>query len=100
MAENRTARSVEGYRVYQHMMDEIDADKRIKETYTNKLKELSTYSLLNWERNSEGPSSGAFLEFKFETDLDAIVETLEQEEWYDRLDESRLRQTIRESFTR
>ncbi|MCX2819796.1 AAA family ATPase [Haladaptatus sp. F3-133] len=100
MAENRTARSVEGYRVYQHMMDEIDADKRIKETYTNKLKELSTYSLLNWERNSEGPSSGAFLEFKFETDLDAIVETLEQEEWYNRLDESRLRQTIRESFTR
>jgi len=82
------------------VVNEIEADERIKETYTNKLKELSTYSLLNWERSSEGPSSGSFLEFQFETDLDAIVETLEQEAWYDKIDESELREEIRRNLSR
>jgi len=95
VTETRSARALDGYRVYQYLVNEIDADERVKETYTNKLKELSTYSLLKWERRSDGPSSGSFLEFRFETDLDAIVETLERDHWYEDLYESEIREEVR-----
>lgn len=73
-----TARSTTGYRVYQFLTDSIDADQYHQETYVNKMKELTTYSLVNFERRSHGPRSGMFLEFQFGERPETILETLRE----------------------
>ena len=74
-----TARSTTGYRVYQYLTDAIDADQYHQETYVNKMKELTTYSLVDFERRSHGPSSGMFLEFQFAERPDTVLETLRED---------------------
>ncbi|UPM45089.1 orc1/cdc6 family replication initiation protein (plasmid) [Halocatena salina] len=73
------ARSTTGYRVYQYLTDAIDVDQYYQETYVNKMKELTTYSLLDFERRSHGPSSGMFLEFQFGEQPETILETLRED---------------------
>ena len=73
------ARSTTGYRVYQFLTDSIDADQYHQETYVNKMKELTTYSLVEFERRSHGPSSGMFLEFRFAERPATILETLQED---------------------
>jgi cell division control protein 6 len=73
-----SARSTTGYRVYQFLTESIDADQYHQETYVNKMKELTTYSLVEFERRSHGPSSGMFLEFRFGERPETILETLRQ----------------------
>jgi cell division control protein 6 len=77
--EGGTARSTTGYRVYQYLTDAIDADQYHQETYVNKMKELTTYSLVDFERRSHGPSSGMFLEFQFGERPETILETLRED---------------------
>jgi cell division control protein 6 len=77
--DNTTARSTTGYRVYQFLTDSIDADQYHQETYVNKMKELTTYSLVEFERRSRGPSSGMFLEFRFAERPETILETLRED---------------------
>ena len=74
-----TARSTTGYRVYQFLTESIDADQYHQETYVNKMKELTTYSLVNFERRSHGPTSGMFLEFQFGERPETILETLRED---------------------
>jgi cell division control protein 6 len=74
-----TARSTTGYRVYQYLTDSIDADQYQQESYVNKMKELTTYSLVDFERRSHGPSSGMFLEFQFGERPETILETLRED---------------------
>mgnify|MGYP000117194701 CR=1 FL=1 len=74
-----SARSTTGYRVYQYLTDAIDADQYHQETYVNKMKELTTYSLVEFERRSHGPSSGMFLEFQFGERPETILETLRED---------------------
>ncbi|GAA0540719.1 orc1/cdc6 family replication initiation protein [Halorubrum ejinorense] len=74
-----TARSTTGYRVYQYLTDAIGADQYHQETYVNKMKELTTYSLVDFERRSHGPSSGMFLEFQFGERPETILETLRED---------------------
>ncbi|WP_370628419.1 AAA family ATPase [Halorientalis salina] len=74
-----TARSTTGYRVYQYLTDAIGADQYHQETYVNKMKELTTYSLVDFERRSHGPSSGMFLEFQFAERPDTILDTLRED---------------------
>ena len=76
---NGTARSTTGYRVYQFLTDSIDADQYQQESYVNKMKELTTYSLVDFERRSHGPSSGMFLEFQFGERPETILETLRED---------------------
>jgi len=78
-AEDGAARSTTGYRVYQFLTDAIDADQYHQETYVNKMKELTTYSLVDFERRSHGPSSGMFLEFQFGERPETILETLRED---------------------
>jgi cell division control protein 6 len=73
------ARSTTGYRVYQFLTDSIDSDQYHQETYVNKMKELTTYSLVDFERRSHGPSSGMFLEFQFGERPNTILETLRED---------------------
>jgi len=78
-ADDRTARSTTGYRVYQFLTDAIDADQHHQETYVNNMKELTTYSLVDFERRSHGPSSGMFLEFQFGEQPETILETIRED---------------------
>ncbi|WP_425492367.1 AAA family ATPase [Halobellus inordinatus] len=78
-SDNSSARSTTGYRVYQFLTEAIDADQYHQETYVNKMKELTTYSLVDFERRSHGPSSGMFLEFQFAEQPDTILETLRED---------------------
>ncbi len=77
--DDETARSTTGYRVYQFLTDSIDADQYHQETYVNKMKEMTTYSLVDFERRSHGPSSGMFLEFQFGERPRTILETLRED---------------------
>ncbi|WP_369335068.1 orc1/cdc6 family replication initiation protein [Halorubrum ezzemoulense] len=77
--DSGSARSTTGYRVYQYLTDAIDADQYHQETYVNKMKELTTYSLVDFERRSHGPSSGMFLEFQFGERPETILETLRED---------------------
>ena len=43
------------------------------------MKELTTYSLVDFERRSHGPSSGMFLEFQFAERPETILETLRED---------------------
>lgn len=77
--DDSSARSTTGYRVYQFLTDSIEADQYYQETYVNKMKELTTYSLVDFERRSHGPSSGMFLEFQFGERPETILETLRED---------------------
>ncbi|MCU4924461.1 orc1/cdc6 family replication initiation protein [Halobacteria archaeon AArc-dxtr1] len=80
-AETNTgsARSTIGYHVYQYITSSIDADQYHQETYVNKMKELTTYSLVDFERRSYGPRSGMFLEFQFAERPQTILNTLRED---------------------
>jgi len=78
-ADDGTARSTTGYRVYQFLTESLDADQYHQETYVNKMKELTTYSLVDFERRSHGPTSGMFLEFQFGERPKTILETLRED---------------------
>jgi cell division control protein 6 len=81
--DNGSARSTTGYRVYQFVTDSIDANQYHQETYVNKMKELTTYSLVDFERRSHGPSSGMFLEFQFGERPETILKTLREDSRFD-----------------
>jgi cell division control protein 6 len=78
-AGNSSARSTTGYRVYRFLTDALDADQYHQETYVNKMKELTTYSIVESERKSHGPSSGMFIEFTFNEQPETIMETLSED---------------------
>jgi cell division control protein 6 len=89
------ARSTTGYRVYQFLTDAIDADQYHQETYVNKMKELTTYSLVDFERKSHGPSSGMFLEFQFGERPETILETLREDSRIDTVASEEVESVVR-----
>lgn len=92
--DDRTARSTTGYRVYQFLTDAIDADQHHQETYVNNMKELTTYSLVDFERRSHGPSSGMFLEFQFGEQPETILETLREDSRIDMVSPDEVRSVV------
>jgi len=82
--EDGSARSTSGYSVYQFLTDSLGADQYQQETYINKMKEMTTYSLVDFERRSHGPKSGMFLEFRFGERPETIVRTLRESSDLDR----------------
>jgi cell division control protein 6 len=89
-----TARSTTGYRVYQLLTDAIDTDQYHQETYVNKMKELTTYSLVDFERRSHGPSSGMFLEFRFAERPETILETLREDSRIDSVSDAEIESVV------
>ena len=77
--DDGSARSTSGYQVYRFLTESIDVDQYHQETYVNKMKELTTYSLVDFERRSHGPSSGMFLEFQFNERPETILDTLRED---------------------
>lgn len=93
--EAGTARSTTGYRVYQYLTEAIDADQYHQETYVNKMKELTTYSLVDFERRSHGPSSGMFLEFQFGERPATILETLREDSRIEMVSKSEVESVVK-----
>ena len=91
---NGSARSTTGYRVYQFLTDSINADQYHQETYVNKMKELTTYSLVEFERRSHGPQSGMFLEFHFAERPETILETLREDSRIDMISNEELESVV------
>lgn len=73
---NRTSSSVPspvGFKIYQWMTSELDADQMTRETYVKYVKELSTYGLISTSRKSRGRGGGMFMEFTFTGDPEAMM---------------------------
>lgn len=73
---NRSRNSVPspvGFKVYQWVTDELDADQMTRETYVKYVKELSTYGLISTARKSRGRGGGMYMEFTFTGDPDAMM---------------------------
>ena len=73
---NRTGSSVPspvGFKVYQWVTNELDADQMTRETYVKYVKELSTYGLISTSRKSRGRGGGMFMEFTFTGDPEAMM---------------------------
>ena len=92
--DDGSARSTTGYRVYQFLTDSIDAEQYHQETYVNKMKELTTYSLVEFERRSHGPRSGMFLEFHFAERPETILETLREDARIDMVSDEELTSVV------
>lgn len=93
-SDNNATKSPEGYSVYQYLTDELGADQYYQETYVNKMKELTTYSLVEAERKSQGPNSGSYLEFSFAEDPQTIIDTLREDSRFDDIHEDELRSVV------
>jgi cell division control protein 6 len=89
------ARSTTAYQVYQYLTDQIGANQYHQETYVNKMKELTTYSLVDFERRSHGPSSGMFLEFQFGEQPDTILDTLHEDSRLEDVDATAVTKVVR-----
>jgi len=74
-----------GYTVYQYITDTLDADQYLQETFVNKMKELTTYSLVTFERKSSGQHTGSYLEFEFGEDPSHVIQTLKEDSRFDDL---------------
>ncbi|MCU4801718.1 orc1/cdc6 family replication initiation protein [Halobacteria archaeon HArc-gm2] len=92
--DDQSARSTAGYRVYRFLTDAIDAERYHRETYVNKMKEMTTYSLVDYRRQSCGPSSGLFLEFGFEEAPGTILETLREDSRLAAIDDDDVRRVV------
>ncbi|RBI60424.1 toxin-antitoxin system, toxin component [halophilic archaeon] len=88
------AKSPIGYRVYQYLTGTLGSDQYHQETYVNKMKELTTYSLVETERKSQGPHSGSYLEFTFGENPETILETLRQDSRLDDIHDDELRTVV------
>ncbi len=93
--EDGSARSTSGYSVYQFLTDSLGADQYQQETYINKMKEMTTYSLVDFERRSHGPKSGMFLEFRFGERPGTIVRTLRESSDLDRVSDEEVQSVAR-----
>ncbi|SNR66064.1 ORC complex protein Cdc6/Orc1 [Halorubrum ezzemoulense] len=73
---NRTGSSVPspvGFKVYQWVTNELDADQMTRETYVKYVKELSTYGLISTSRKSRGRGGGMYMEFTFTGDPESMM---------------------------
>jgi len=62
-----------GFKVYQWVTNELDADQMTRETYVKYVKELSTYGLISTSRKSRGRGGGMYMEFTFTGDPAAMM---------------------------
>jgi cell division control protein 6 len=84
-----------GFKVYQWVTDELDADQMTRETYVKYVKELSTYGLISTSRKSRGRGGGMYMEFTFTGDPEAIMERIVEDTRLKRItDEEELLNTV------
>ncbi|MFB6177062.1 MAG: AAA family ATPase, partial [Halobaculum sp.] len=62
-----------GFKVYQWVTDQLNADQMTRETYVKYVKELSTYGLISTTRESRGRGGGMYMVFTFTGDPEAMT---------------------------
>jgi len=65
-----------GFKLYQWVTDELDADQMTRETYVKYVKEFATYGLISTSRKSRGRGGGMYMEFTFTGDPVAIMDRI------------------------
>lgn len=92
VGETELVRSPDAYVLYRYITDEHDIEQYHQETFVNRIKELSTYELVDYSRKSDGPNGGMYLELQLTENPQTIVETiLEQSQIHtDALDSMRV----------
>lgn len=65
-----------GFKIYQWVTDQLDADQMTRETYVKYVKEFSTYGLVSSARKSQGRGGGMYMEFTFTSDPAAMMERI------------------------
>ncbi len=84
-----------GFKVYQWVTDELDADQMTRETYVKYVKELSTYGLISTARKSRGRGGGMYMEFTFTGDPEAMMNRIVDDTRLERIaEQENLLQTV------
>lgn len=68
-----------GFKIYQWITEELDADQMTRETYVKYVKELSSYGLVSTARKSRGRGGGMYMEFTFTGDPTAMMQRISED---------------------
>ncbi|APW98324.1 cell division control protein Cdc6 [Halobiforma lacisalsi AJ5] len=86
------------YALYREICQRTDRDVYTQETVNSHINKAGTYGVLESERTSGGFKSGVHLMFTFTEPVEAVLETLEEDETFDELDASTARTIARQSL--
>ena len=86
------------YTLYQEICQRTDRDVYTQETVNSHINKAGTYGVLESERTSGGFKSGVHLMFTFTEPVDAVIETLEEDDTFDEIELSTARSIARQSI--
>ncbi|TMT86592.1 AAA family ATPase [Haloterrigena sp. H1] len=95
---NGSAPSPAIYTLYQEICQRTDRDVYTQETVNSHINKAGTYGVLESERTSGGFKSGVHLMFTFTEPVDAVIETLEEDDTFDEIELSTARSIARQSI--
>jgi cell division control protein 6 len=86
------------YTLYQEICDRTDRDIYTQETVNSHVNKAGTYGVLESERTSGGFKTGVHLMFTFTEPVEAVLETLEEDEMFNEVSLSSARSIARQSI--
>jgi len=95
---NGSAPSPAVYTLYQEICQRTDRDIYTQETVNSHINKAGTYGVLESERTSGGFKSGVHLMFTFTEPVDAVIETLEEDDTFDEIELSTARSIAQQSI--
>jgi len=95
---NGTAPSPAVYSLYREICQRTDRDVYTQETVNSHINKAGTYGVLESERTSGGFKAGVHLLFTFTEPIEAVIETLEEDETFSEVSLSTARSIARQSL--
>jgi len=86
------------YTLYQEICQRTGRDVYTQETVNSHINKAGTYGVLESERTSGGFKTGVHLMFTFTEPVDAVIETLEEDDMFDDIELSTARSIARQSI--
>jgi len=93
-----TAPSPAVYSLYRDICQRTDRDVYTQETVNSHINKAGTYGVLESERTSGGFKAGVHLLFTFTEPIEAVIETLEEDETFNEISLSTARSVARQSL--
>ena len=93
-----TAPSPAVYSLYRNICQRTDRDVYTQETVNSHINKAGTYGVLESERTSGGFKAGVHLLFTFTEPIEAVIETLEEDETFNEISLSTARSVARQSL--
>lgn len=78
VSDDDAARTKSAYKVYQYITDELDIDEHHYDTVLTKLKELTTYSIV--ESRQMNTPNGGYKKWTFEEDPEKVLAVIEEDD--------------------